>query len=48
MDRTKVRAALTDVGRLPGPITAATPAISLSYLLQLNRWLETYRVHIAL
>jgi asparagine synthase (glutamine-hydrolysing) len=49
MDRTKVRAALAgDIGHLPGPITAATPAISLSYLLQLNRWLETYKVHIAL
>jgi asparagine synthase (glutamine-hydrolysing) len=49
MDRAKVRAALADdVGYLPGPITAGTPAISLSYLLQLNRWLETYKVHISL
>jgi asparagine synthase (glutamine-hydrolysing) len=49
MDRAKIRAALEgDPSHLPGPITAVTPAISLSYLLQLNRWLEVYQVRIAL
>ena len=49
MDRAKIRAALAgEVSLMPGPITALTPAISLSYLLQLNRWLETYQVRIAL
>ena len=48
LDREKVRAAVG--GRLedlPGPITAASPAIGLSYLLELNRWLEMYDVRIA-
>jgi len=49
IDRSKVRSALAgDINDFPGPITASTPAISLSYLLQLNRWLESYNVHIAL
>ncbi|MEU6884822.1 asparagine synthase (glutamine-hydrolyzing) [Streptomyces viridosporus] len=48
MDRAKVRAAVTSgLDSLPGPITAVTPAIGLSYLLQLNRWLELYGVRIA-
>ncbi|WP_405638201.1 asparagine synthase (glutamine-hydrolyzing) [Streptomyces sp. NBC_01178] len=49
LDREKVRSAVvSDLDRLPGPITAITPAIGLSYLLQLNRWLEIYRVRVVL
>lgn len=48
VDRDRVRALVgSRLESLPGPITAVTPAISLSYLLELNRWLETYRVRIA-
>ncbi|MFG3658010.1 asparagine synthase (glutamine-hydrolyzing) [Streptomyces sp. NPDC047706] len=47
LDRTKVRTAVTsELDRLPGPITAVTPAIGLTYLLQLNRWLELYGVRV--
>lgn len=47
LDRTKVRTAVTSgLDRLPGPITAVTPAIGLSYMLQLNRWLELYGVRV--
>ncbi|WP_344659680.1 asparagine synthase (glutamine-hydrolyzing) [Catenulispora subtropica] len=49
LDRARVQAAVTsDLDALPGPITAVTPAISLSYLLQLNGWLERYRVRVRL
>jgi asparagine synthase (glutamine-hydrolysing) len=42
-----VRTAVTSgLDRLPGPITAVTPAIGLSYMLQLNRWLELYGVRV--
>ncbi|WP_206681362.1 hypothetical protein [Actinomadura sp. J1-007] len=45
MDRERVRTAVTsDLDALPGPITARTPAIGLSYLLELNRWLSRVRV----
>ncbi|MGC4958961.1 asparagine synthase (glutamine-hydrolyzing) [Actinomadura citrea] len=45
MDRAKVRQAVTsDLDALPGPITARTSAIGLSYLLELNRWLTRVRV----
>ena len=45
MDREKVRTAVTsELDALPGPITARTPAIGLSYLLELNRWLTRVRV----
>ncbi|MFC5185560.1 asparagine synthase (glutamine-hydrolyzing) [Actinomadura harenae] len=45
MDREKVRTAVTsELDTLPGPITARTSAIGLSYLLELNRWLTTVRV----
>lgn len=47
LDRKKVQAMVVgDVDTLPGPITAATPAIGLTYLLEMNRWLEIYRVRI--
>ncbi|MEU5307934.1 asparagine synthase (glutamine-hydrolyzing) [Streptomyces sp. NPDC021562] len=49
VDRERVRTAVTArLGDLPGPITAVTPAISLSYLLELNRWFEQYDVRLAL
>ncbi|MER7759614.1 asparagine synthase (glutamine-hydrolyzing) [Streptomyces sp. NPDC097619] len=50
LDRETVRTAVTggDLGSLPGPITAATPAISLSYLLELDRWLDHYDVRLVL
>ncbi|MFJ9818658.1 asparagine synthase (glutamine-hydrolyzing) [Streptomyces sp. NPDC101151] len=49
VDRERVRTAVTtQLGDLPGPITAVTPAISLSYLLELNRWFERYDVRLAL
>ncbi|WP_026416502.1 asparagine synthase (glutamine-hydrolyzing) [Actinomadura oligospora] len=45
MDREKVRTAVTsELDTLPGPITARTSAIGLSYLLELNRWLTGVRV----
>ncbi|TDD84520.1 asparagine synthase (glutamine-hydrolyzing) [Actinomadura darangshiensis] len=45
MDRAKVRRAVTtELDALPGPITARTPAIGLTYLLELNRWLSRVRV----
>ncbi|GAA4638911.1 asparagine synthase (glutamine-hydrolyzing) [Actinoallomurus vinaceus] len=45
MDREKVRTAVTsELDTLPGPITARTSAIGLSYLLELNRWLGGVRV----
>ncbi|MFC4909668.1 asparagine synthase (glutamine-hydrolyzing) [Actinomadura gamaensis] len=45
MDRRKVRTAVTsELDTLPGPITARTSAIGLSYLLELNRWLTRVRV----
>lgn len=45
MDRAKVRRAVTsELDELPGPITARTSAIGLSYLLELNRWLTRVRV----
>ncbi|MFD0690631.1 asparagine synthase (glutamine-hydrolyzing) [Actinomadura fibrosa] len=45
MDREKVRTAVTSgLDALPGPITARTSAIGLSYLLELNRWLTRVRV----
>lgn len=45
LDREKVRTAVTsELDALPGPITARTPAIGLSYLLELNRWLTRVRV----
>jgi asparagine synthase (glutamine-hydrolysing) len=41
MDRAKVRTAVTsELDTLPGPITARTSAIGLSYLLELNTWLS--------
>lgn len=47
IERSTVRAAVTSgQASLPGPITATTTAISLSYLLELNRWLEKYHVRI--
>ncbi|MEO3812922.1 asparagine synthase (glutamine-hydrolyzing) [Sphaerisporangium sp. B11E5] len=47
VDRGKVRAALAERrADLPGPITAATPAISLTYLLEMNRWLQSYNVRV--
>lgn len=49
IDRAQVRSALSGGGAdLPGPITASTPAISLAYLLELDRWLRIYRVRIVL
>ncbi|MCP2342411.1 asparagine synthase (glutamine-hydrolyzing) [Actinomadura rupiterrae] len=45
MDREKVRTAVTsELDTLPGPITARTSAIGLSYLLELNRWLGGVRI----
>ncbi|MEU8309328.1 asparagine synthase (glutamine-hydrolyzing) [Actinomadura sp. NPDC048955] len=45
MDRARVRRAVTsELDELPGPITARTSAIGLSYLLELNRWLTRVRV----
>ncbi|MEV4003879.1 asparagine synthase (glutamine-hydrolyzing) [Actinomadura sp. NPDC049753] len=45
MDRAEVRRAVTsELDALPGPITARTSAIGLSYLLELNRWLTRVRV----
>ncbi|GGQ47424.1 asparagine synthase (glutamine-hydrolyzing) [Actinomadura coerulea] len=45
MDRERVRRAVTsELDSLPGPITARTSAIGLSYLLELNRWLTRVRV----
>ncbi|RFU39908.1 asparagine synthase (glutamine-hydrolyzing) [Actinomadura logoneensis] len=45
MDREKVRTAVTSgLDTLPGPITARTSAIGLSYLLELNQWLTGVRV----
>jgi asparagine synthase (glutamine-hydrolysing) len=45
MDRTKIRRAVTsELDTLPGPITARTPAIGLTYLLELNRWLSKVSV----
>ncbi|RSN71007.1 asparagine synthase (glutamine-hydrolyzing) [Actinomadura sp. WAC 06369] len=45
LDREKVRAAVTSgLDALPGPITARTSAIGLSYLLELDRWLSRVRV----
>ncbi|NDU72054.1 asparagine synthase (glutamine-hydrolyzing) [Actinomadura sp. DSM 109109] len=45
MDREKVRRAVTTgLDALPGPITARTSAIGLSYLLELDRWLTRVRV----
>ncbi|MBO2445659.1 asparagine synthase (glutamine-hydrolyzing) [Actinomadura barringtoniae] len=45
MDRERVRTAVTsELDTLPGPITARTSAIGLSYLLELNRWLSRVRV----
>ncbi|MEU9841877.1 asparagine synthase (glutamine-hydrolyzing) [Actinomadura sp. NPDC048032] len=45
MDRARVRRAVTsELDALPGPITARTSAIGLSYLLELNRWLTRVRV----
>jgi asparagine synthase (glutamine-hydrolysing) len=47
LDRARVRAVVAgDLGDLPGPITAATPAIGLTYLLEMDRWLRLYRVRI--
>ncbi|MEV5317720.1 asparagine synthase (glutamine-hydrolyzing) [Streptomyces sp. NPDC052687] len=49
VDRERVRTALTaDLDDLPGPITAVTPAISLSYLLELNSWFQRYDVRLTL
>jgi asparagine synthase (glutamine-hydrolysing) len=49
VDRDNIRPLIgSRVASLPGPITAVTPAISLSYLLELNRWLEAYGVRIAM
>ncbi len=48
LDRDKVRAAVAGpLDQFPGPITAATPAIGLSYVLQMDRWLNAYDVRIA-
>ncbi|OLT23236.1 asparagine synthase (glutamine-hydrolyzing) [Actinomadura sp. CNU-125] len=45
MDRDRVREAVTSgLDALPGPITARTSAIGLSYLLELDRWLSRVRV----
>ncbi|MBE1536761.1 asparagine synthase (glutamine-hydrolyzing) [Actinomadura algeriensis] len=45
MDRARVREAVTSgLDALPGPITARTSAIGLSYLLELDRWLSRVRV----
>jgi asparagine synthase (glutamine-hydrolysing) len=47
LDAGKIRSALTSHSdSFPGPITAATPAIGLSYLLQINHWLAEYDVRI--
>ncbi|GAB1326876.1 hypothetical protein ACE1SV_12150 [Streptomyces sennicomposti] len=49
VDRERVRTALTgDLDDLPGPITAVTPAIGLSYLLEMNRWFQRYGVRLTL
>ncbi|WP_156727706.1 asparagine synthase (glutamine-hydrolyzing) [Streptomyces apocyni] len=49
LDREKVRAVVTSrLEGLPGPITAVTPAISLSYLLEMNQWLRSYQVRVTL
>ncbi|MEV0911260.1 asparagine synthase (glutamine-hydrolyzing) [Streptomyces hokutonensis] len=49
VDRDRAKAMVTsELTSLPGPITAVTPAISLSYLLELNRWLGLYDVRITL
>jgi len=47
VDPAKVAGALGS-DTVPGPITAATPAIGLSYLWQLNRWLELYHVRVVM
>ncbi|PKW16550.1 asparagine synthase (glutamine-hydrolyzing) [Saccharopolyspora spinosa] len=47
VDRQRVRASVAaGAVDLPGPITAASPAVSLAHLLLLNRWLEAYRVRV--
>lgn len=47
LDRGAIRTAVTSgLETLPGPITATTPAIGLSYILELDRWLERYRVRL--
>ncbi|MFD0634897.1 asparagine synthase (glutamine-hydrolyzing) [Catenulispora yoronensis] len=50
LDRERVRrAVMADAGggeALPGPITAVTPAIGLSYLLQVNEWVGRYGVRV--
>ncbi|MEU7340181.1 asparagine synthase (glutamine-hydrolyzing) [Streptomyces sp. NPDC007074] len=49
VDRDRVRTTVTaQLSDLPGPITAVTPAISLSYLLEMNRWFQRYDVHLTL
>ena len=50
LDREKVRRAVESdgLGGLPGPITAGTPAIGLSYLLELNQWFTAYGVRLVL
>ena len=50
LDRRRVQAAITspNLDSLPGPITAVTPAIGLSYLLQLDGWLRRYGVRVRL
>lgn len=45
LDRRKVSEAL-ERDDMPGPITASTPAISLSYVLTMNRWLADYQVRL--
>lgn len=47
VDRRAVQDALDHgVNDLPGPLTASSPAVSLSYLLSMNRWLELYGVRV--
>jgi asparagine synthase (glutamine-hydrolysing) len=47
LDPGKIRSAVASrADAFPGPITAATPAIGLSYLLQINHWLAEYDVRI--
>lgn len=50
LDRGKVRRAVESdrLDGLPGPITASTPAIGLSYLLELNQWFVRYGVRLVL
>lgn len=50
LDREKIRCLVESDGLdgLPGPITASTPAIGLSYLLELNQWFAAYGVRLML